>query len=90
MFGGSGLYRDGVMFALAINGEIFLKSDDLSAPAFEAAGCRAFMYAKDGKSVTMCYWSIPDTALDDREILKQWADLAYQAALRTAKPCRKR
>jgi TfoX/Sxy family transcriptional regulator of competence genes len=38
-----------------------------------------------GKSVDMLYCSLPDEALDDSELLKAWADLAYQAALKAKK-----
>jgi DNA transformation protein len=90
MFGGAGLYRDGVMFGLVSDKEIFLKSDELTMSRFEEAGCRPFIYSKDGKEVAMSYWSVPEEALDDGEFLKVWVDLAYQAALRSRKPKGKR
>ena len=31
----------------------------------------------------MSYWSLPEAALDDPDALKEWAELAYQAALRS-------
>jgi DNA transformation protein len=82
MFGGAGLYRDGVMFGLVSDGEIFLKCDADVESRFRAAGCRPFVYSRDGRSTTMSYWSLPSEALDDGDALKVWADLAYQAALR--------
>jgi DNA transformation protein len=90
MFGGAGIYRDDVMFALVSDGEVFLKADDKTAPDFKAAGSRPFVYDKDGKSVTMSYWSMPDDAADDAELLKTWADLAFRTALQKAKPKKKR
>lgn len=85
MFGGAGLYRDGVMFGLVSDGEIFLKCDAEIEARFRAAGCRPFAYKKDGKQVSMSYWSLPSEALDDGDALKLWADLAFQAALRAPK-----
>src|SRR6516165_6406524 len=35
MFGGAGLYRDGLMFALEFDGVIFLRVDEASIPDFE-------------------------------------------------------
>ncbi len=35
MFGGAGLYRDGLMFALVFDGVIFLRVDAASIPDFE-------------------------------------------------------
>ncbi len=86
MFGGAGLYRDGVMFGLVVSdGEIFLKCDADVEPRFRAAGCHPFIYSRDGKSTTMSYWSLPMEALDDGDAIKVWADLAYQVALRSPK-----
>jgi DNA transformation protein len=91
MFGGAGIYRDGIMFGL-IDGAraIFLKADDASAAAFRDAGCRPFIYEKDGRRVEMSYWSLPDAALDDSEMLRHWAELAYGAAQRAKEPAARR
>jgi DNA transformation protein len=90
MFGGAGIWRNGVMFALVSGEEIFLKSDEASRPRFREAGCRPFMYEKDGKPVELSYWSIPEAALDDGELLREWADLAYCAAVAAKRPDRRK
>jgi len=81
MFGGAGIYRDGIMFALVSDGEVYLKSGAAMSARFEAAGSRPFAYEKRGKAVDMSYWSMPDAALDDSDELKIWAELAFEAAL---------
>jgi DNA transformation protein and related proteins len=81
MFGGAGIYRDGIMFALVSDGEVYLKSGIATSARFEAAGCRPFVYSRRGTSVDMSYWSMPDAALDDSDELKIWAGLAFEAAL---------
>lgn len=90
MFGGKGIYREGVIFALEVDGEILLKADALTAPAFQEAGARQWVYA--GKPprgpVAMPYWSIPDAAIDDPGEFGKWARLAYEAGLR-ARPAMK-
>lgn len=45
MFSGHAVYREGVVFALAIRGEIFLKCDAESSPAFTAEGLAPFVHA---------------------------------------------
>ena len=35
MFGGAGIYADGMMFALVADGVIYLKADEQNVPAFE-------------------------------------------------------
>jgi DNA transformation protein len=90
MFGGAGIYRDGVMFALVAGDDIYLKVDDATRERFREADCRCFVYEKNGKAVEMSYWSLPDEALDEPDLLKVWADLAWQAALRSRKPKRRK
>lgn len=38
MFGGKGIYSDGLIIAVEIRGELMLKADEESAPIFEAVG----------------------------------------------------
>ncbi len=83
MFGGKGVYHAGLIVALEVGGEILLKADAVTAPAFEAAGARRWAYeGKTGKAVRMPYWSIPDDAFDDPDLMAGWVRLAYEAALR--------
>ena len=86
MFGGKGIYHQGVIFALELYDEIMLKADAETAPLFAEAGARQWSYeGKSGKPVLMPYWSIPDEALDDPEVMARWSRLAFEAGLRTAK-----
>jgi DNA transformation protein len=83
MFGGKGVYHMGRIIAVEFRDEMLLKADDVSAAEFEAAGARRWFYeGKTGKPVNMPYWSIPDDAFDDPEIMAHWVGLAYEAALR--------
>ena len=83
MFGGKGVYHAGLIVAVEVDGEILLKADAVTAPAFEAAGARQWAYeGKKGKAVRMPYWSIPDDAFDDPDLMAGWVRLAYEAALR--------
>lgn len=85
MFGGKGIYFDGIILALEVNGEILLKGDAESAPALEEAGARQWAYEGKGKPVKMPYWSIPEPAWDDPNEMARWVRLAYEAALRSKK-----
>lgn len=70
MFGGWGIYKDQVIFAIIIEGELYFKVDDSNRAEFERLGSHPFTYAKkDGKQVTMSYWLVPETVLEDREKL---------------------
>ena len=84
MFGGAGIFADGLMIALVSDGEIFLKADDATIPALEAEGSRPFVYGAKGRRVVMSYWRLPDRLLDDPEELAQFARAALGAAHRSA------
>lgn len=85
MFGGHGLYLDGRMVALIASGQLYLKTDEAARAEFERAGCRPFVYTMpDGRSSTMSYWSAPDEAMESPALMRPWARLALEAALRAA------
>jgi DNA transformation protein len=83
MFGGQGVFADGIMIALVTRGEIFLKADSETIPAFEREGQRPFGYAtKRGEQLLTSYWRMPDALYDDPEELARWARDAHAVALR--------
>ena len=84
MFGGKGIYRDGVIFALVLRDQLRLKADAESAPDLAAAGSTQWTYeSRHGKPVAMPYWTVPESAMDDPDEMADWARAAYAAALRT-------
>lgn len=82
MFGGKGIYHQGLIIALEVDGEVLLKADDKSKDIFAEAGAKQWSYQGKTKPVAMPYWSIPDAAYDDPDEMGQWTRLAYEAALR--------
>ncbi len=92
MFGGAGLYVDGLIVGLEIEGTLYLKTDDLNRERFAAAGGSPFVYAGKGKAITTSYWTAPDEAMDSPEAMRPWARLAFEASLRraAAKPLAKK
>jgi DNA transformation protein len=92
MFGGYGVYCDGVMFALIADDVLYLKADAESRAAFERAGSEPFVYAARGRRTTMAYWRAPDEAMESRELAAPWARTALAAALRAraARPRRRK
>ena len=49
MFGGAGIYADGVMFAILVDDTLYLKADEVSRRAFETEGMGPFTYEPAGK-----------------------------------------
>lgn len=85
MFGGHGLYAEGVLIGVVIDDGLYLKVDAQTQPLFEAEGCTPYVYTQSAKPLTMSYWSVPDAAMDSPQAMRPWARLAYEAALRKPK-----
>lgn len=82
MFGGHGLYHEGLMFAIVMNQQLFLKADAQNRPEFEALGLTPFTYPMKGKEIALSYWSAPDAVFDDPTEAVRWARSAWDAAAR--------
>jgi DNA transformation protein len=90
MFGGAGIYADGVMIAILDEGVIYLKTSEDGRGAFEREGCGPFQYdTKNGKQTIKTYWRMPERLYDDPDELAVWARQALAAA-RQGKPSVKR
>jgi DNA transformation protein len=90
MFGGHGVYCDGVFIAIVIDGRLYLKVDEQTKDRFRAVGSAPFVYEMRGKTVEMGYWNAPEEALDSAEQMLPWARLAIEAALRKPEVIRAR
>lgn len=82
MFGGHGLYVDGLFVAIVAFERLYLKTDDESAADFAAAGGERFTYAGAGRSVQLNYWTPPAEAMESAELMRPWVRRAMQSALR--------
>lgn len=82
MFGGHGIFCDGVMFALIADDTLYLKANDDTKPAFLDAGSLPFTYEKAGRAIELSYLTVPDEAGEDVEELRDWAHMALAAANR--------
>ena len=82
MFGGHGLYHEGLMFAIVMEQRLYLKADEVNRPEFETLGLAPFTYAMKGKDVALSYWAAPDEIFDEPSEAVRWARSAWDAALR--------
>lgn len=85
MFGGFGLFRQGLMFGIIIDDVLYYKTASGNRAEYEAAGSEPFRYETKKKTVTLSYWAVPALALDDEDILLEWTRAACAAAVE-AKP----
>lgn len=83
MFGGYGLYRDSMMFALIVGDELFFKTDADNVMQFKQEDCRPFAYQSKTRAVQMSYWSAPPACLESPPEMGVWCQSAYAAALRS-------
>ena len=84
MFGGYGIYIDKLMFALVADDTLYLKVDDGSREEFLAADLEPFSYANKGKIFQLSYYAAPEDALENAELMRDWARKAVDAAMRAA------
>jgi DNA transformation protein len=85
MFGGAGVYADGVIFAILVNDTLYLKADAVSARDFAAEGKGPYTHRPKGRApVAMSYWEVPERLLDDPEELVDWARRAHAIAVALA------
>lgn len=87
MFGGAGVYCQGVMFGLIVDESLYLKADDENRADYDAAGSKPFSFQSSrGKRVLTSYYEVPADLLDDVEKLAGWSRKALDAALRARQP----
>lgn len=82
MFGGYGLYLDGLMFGLVAQDVLYLKADAENRHFFEREGLEKFGYEKKGKLYYLSYFQAPDELYDDQEEAALWARRSWEAAVR--------
>ena len=82
MFGGVGIYFDGLFFALIDDDILYFKVDDNTRTRYVAARTKPFQPPGEGPSKG--YYSLPVNVLEDLDELKAWAKEAVEAARRKA------
>lgn len=83
MFGGYGLFFQGLMFGLIADETLYLKCDKENEKSFIVRGLPPFTYSRGGKKIKMSYYQAPEEIFEDQEVATSWATLAFAAALRS-------
>lgn len=85
MFGGHGVYVDGLIVGIVIDDTLYLKTDDTTRPAFVARDLAPFLYAsKRRPAVATSYFAPPEEALESSAAMREWLRLALAASRRAA------
>lgn len=86
MFGGAGIYYDGLIFGLLADDVLYFKVDDSNKSDYERAGMEPFQ-PFDEKPMVMPYYEVPADILEDKELLADWARKSLLASRnKQAKP----
>jgi len=80
MFGGVGLYCEGLFFGLISDDTLYFKVNDANRPDYESRGMGAFRPFRDKPDVSMTYYEVPADALEDGDELVAWARKAVAIA----------
>jgi len=72
MFGGIGLYSDGLFFGLIDNDTLFFKVDETLAKRYRDKGMPPFAPIPGAKPM-MGYYQVPPDVLEDADTLVRWA-----------------
>jgi DNA transformation protein and related proteins len=85
MFGKSGVFCDGLMFAMVTDDTLYFRVDAQNREAFgEAAAFPPLNYAKQGSTIDLSFWRVPERLFDEPDELVAWAQAALAAARRVA------
>jgi len=85
MFGKTGVFCDGVMFAMVTDNTLYFRVDELNRSTFkEAESYPPLNYVKNGCAIDLSFWRAPERLFDDSEEFVAWAQAALAAAHRVA------
>jgi DNA transformation protein len=85
MFGKTGMFCNGLMFAMVSDDTLFVRVDEHNREIFqEAAASPPLNYQKGGRTIDLAFWRVPERLLDEPDELVDWARAALAAARRVA------
>ena len=85
MMGGGTLYLDGTIFAIMVDGELWLKSDAEADAFWDQVSTQRFTVTfKDGSGDQMNYRRAPSDVYDDAEELQRLVSVSLEAGRRRA------
>jgi DNA transformation protein len=85
MFGKTCVFCDGVMLGMVSDNTFYVRVDDQNRTTFkEAESSPPLNYAKQGQTIDLAFWRVPDRLMDEPDELVAWARAALAAARRVA------
>jgi DNA transformation protein and related proteins len=91
MFGKTGVFCDGLMFAMVTDNVLYFRVDDGNRAAFnEAESSPPLNYKKQGETIDLSFWRAPERLFDEPDELIEWARIALEAASRVAEKTKRK
>jgi len=85
MFGKTGVFCNGLMFGMVADDTLYVRVDDDNKSVFkEAESAPPLNYEKQGQTIDLAFWRVPERLLDEPDELVTWARAALAAARRVA------
>ena len=86
MFGGFGIYKDSVFFALISDSELYFKVGESNKTDYNKTNSRPFVYiGHKGKDVTLSYWLLQEEIMENKDKLIKWVDKSVEAGIESKK-----
>ncbi|GKX54942.1 hypothetical protein SOASR030_10540 [Leminorella grimontii] len=85
MFGGYGICKDNVMFALVSEGKFYLRANSKLESTFINQGMEQYIYHKKGVPVFMKYYHVHQALWQNEERLRSFLSCAFVAAMMDSK-----
>ena len=82
MFGGYGIFREGLMFALISEDTLYFKVNESNRDMYKRAQSKPFPHG-------ISYWEVPTDVLEENTKLHEWANISIEIAQEAAKKKRK-
>jgi DNA transformation protein len=90
MFGKTGMFCDGVMLGMVTDNTLYFRVDDSNREAFrEAAVFPPLNYKKQGRTLDLSFWRVPERLYDEPDEFIEWGREALAAARRVAAKTRR-
>ena len=78
MFSGYGIYLDGAIIALIIDGELYFKVNTALKNKYIKKGYKTFQYDRNGKTVELNYVNVTAKDLEDKDEMSRRAEESYE------------
>ena len=82
MFGGYGIYMNGIIVAIIANDELYFKVDSTNQQQYEELDSTPFSYKTKGKKAVMSYWKVPIEILEEEKQLEKWIEQSFEISLK--------